>query len=753
MNIPEKLKIDEARIIPLGVKSKRCIETSWQKSNYKWDDPKIQNHKGNLGMLCGHGIIVIDADDKEIEQIVERDLPETFTVQTGGGGKHYFLKSDIEKRIILYKNPYEKEKIHLGEIQAKGQQVVIPPSIHPNGKQYKVLKDVPIATVDSDTIKFVFRNYVKIKEITTQNEKVYKNANISITDVIDISRLKKIGGEEYQGEHPFHGSTGGTNFCVNLRKDMWHCFRDSCGGNVWSLLAMREGIISCGDSLSQEGFIKTLNIAKKEFPNLFKVKETNLITQDTDILEFKVKIKGLIYEKKIDIATENIVKRFLNENYVYTIRDDILTEMWIYNDGIYIPEARSYIREYCRDIMGKKYRDSLCKMIIDKIKTDTFIEMKDFFIIKDPYQLPVKNGVLNLRTLELTEFTPKKFFFNKINANYNPEAKCPKIIKFFGEILEENDIPLMQETIGFILVKKYILEKCFMFLGDGANGKSRVLMLLSNFLGSDNCLGISLNDLVEDQYSRSELFNKMVNLAGDIPPKVFSNTNFLKSLTGDKLSVNRKYKTRITFDNFCKMISSCNELPKTDDLTYGFFRRWELMEFKKKFIKEFEYNKLKPSERINVRIANPDIIEEISTQDELDGLLIFSIKGLHRVMKNKDFSSSKTTNEVKTNWLRKSNSFEGFFMDHLELDYDKFVLKKEVQAKYVEYCNKHKLKIENDKILKKTLETKGSWESRKTMEEENNARLRVWNGICFKNLGHPDQKGVQGVQGGLKKVF
>lgn len=51
-----------------------------------------------------------------------------------------------------------------------------------------------------------------------------------------------------QGAHPFHGSTTGSNYCINTRDNTWYCFRHQSGGGALELYAISKGIIECEDS-------------------------------------------------------------------------------------------------------------------------------------------------------------------------------------------------------------------------------------------------------------------------------------------------------------------------------------------------------------------------------------------------------------------------------------------------------------------------------------------------------------------------
>ena len=55
-------------------------------------------------------------------------------------------------------------------------------------------------------------------------------------------------GDGLQGAHPFHGSTTGSNYCINTQDNTWYCFRHQSGGGALELYAISKGIINCEDS-------------------------------------------------------------------------------------------------------------------------------------------------------------------------------------------------------------------------------------------------------------------------------------------------------------------------------------------------------------------------------------------------------------------------------------------------------------------------------------------------------------------------
>ena len=91
-----------------------------------------------------------------------------------------------------------------------------------------------------------------------------------------------------------------------------------------------------------------------------------------------------------------------------------------------------------------------------------------------------------------------------------------KVEQFLKDILSsEDDLTVFYELAGFGLIKEYIYEKAFMFVGDGRNGKTKALELLKRLVGADNCSSVSLSSIKYDSPFVSSMFGKLFNLAGE----------------------------------------------------------------------------------------------------------------------------------------------------------------------------------------------------------------------------------------------
>lgn len=456
-------------------------------------------------------------------------------------------------------------------------------------------------------------------------------------------------------------------------------------------------------------------------------------------LGFKTKVLSLLNTKRPNDASELLTKKILELFNIYTTRDDIKSEMWVYSSGIYVPQGKSFIKEFLRLILNENYKDSIVNNVLDKIEADTYIEHDAFFKTNYISEIPVENGILNIFTRKLTPCTPKKIFFNKLPIRYNPEANCPNIINHFQNVLKDtNDSIVLFELFGFLLLKEYKIEKAGMFVGKGRNGKSKTLELMKRFLGATNCSSLPLSMMKTESFCISELFGKMANLSGDLSNTDLKETGVIKMLIGrDTIQAKRKFLRDLNFVNYAKLLFAANELPKVYDMSDGFWTKWVLLEFPYKFIPKEEYEKLKQEDVGNQKPMNPDIIQTLTTEEELSGLLNMALDGLDRLLKQEDFSYTKGTQEVKELWIRQSDSFMSFCLDCLEASTNENITKKELRKYYHKYCQKHKVRGASDIGIKATLQSMfGADEGQKTIiidaTNKITDRERIWEGIKFK---------------------
>jgi len=98
-----------------------------------------------------------------------------------------------------------------------------------------------------------------------------------------------------------------------------------------------------------------------------------------DKATFRGEVLQALASGKRPLATEMLVRYIRRDNHIYTLRHDDKPQIWIYREGVYVPNGRTFIEEITRDILGEAYTTHLHNDVVRKIQADTYIEQEEFF--------------------------------------------------------------------------------------------------------------------------------------------------------------------------------------------------------------------------------------------------------------------------------------------------------------------------------------------------------------------------------------
>ncbi|MHA2247766.1 MAG: phage/plasmid primase, P4 family [Candidatus Hodarchaeales archaeon] len=359
--------------------------------------------------------------------------------------------------------------------------------------------------------------------------------------------------------------------------------------------------------------------------------------------------------------------------------------------------------------------------VIDKVKTAT-VEFYENFDA-NPH-IALQKGVLNFDTGVFSPSSPKFLLTRKLNVKYDPEAIPKRILKFILEIAEEDDIPLIFEILAWCLIPTYLHNKIFIFTGKGGNGKTTLLRLFTHFLGPENIMGIPLQDLDTDQYAAAHLMGKLANICADVTAKEVSRTGMAKQLSGgDLLSVNVKYlKRRVSFINSCKLIFAANVLPaiKYDD-TDAIWRR----------IHKIDFNNLFEGER-----KDPNLIDKLTTPEELSGLLNIIIGSYRGLIERERFVKEKSIKETKKEYVLRSNSIHAFALWGVKYKKHNEVSNPDFFEAFIKFCDFHNIVATSQKYLTETFQI-----YRPKVYRSRSRKKRYWKHIAIRdNFSIPESK-------------
>lgn len=294
--------------------------------------------------------------------------------------------------------------------------------------------------------------------------------------------------------------------------------------------------------------------------------------------------------------------------------------------------------------------------VINHIKNMTLKEESEWEEHIPRHLIPLKNGVFNLDTGQAEPHSHHNWFIHQLPVNHNEEATCDKIQSFLQSIVESRDVPRLMDMFGLSIYHEHILEKFFILTGEGSNGKSVLLKLLEHLIGKENTSTLSLKQLCNDNFMVANTYRKLVNYGADIGSKPIHDTSLLKNYTGgDRIEVQFKNKTPFSMQPTATLIFSANKPPAFMDDSDGMFRRPEIIKFPYTFGNEKDI-----AEDNEVLLANPNILQEIITEEELSGLFNTAVQHLMRIRSKGALAVQKSTKELKQQYLRMSDSVHSF---------------------------------------------------------------------------------------------
>lgn len=357
---------------------------------------------------------------------------------------------------------------------------------------------------------------------------------------------------------------------------------------------------------------------------------------------------------KVTVNIDKFAQHLITKYSFKTLYGKVAEELLVFDNSIFQPEkAKEIIKTECEKELGKHCKNFIVLEVLEKIKRLTPADRKKFDNIP-LHLIPLENGIYDLESKSLIKFSPIYPFRFKIPISFDINADCPNFLKYLGEVLYEDDRPVVQEWLGYLLYRRYFIKKGMIFVGEKDTGKTVLLNAIIKFIGHENTSGINLQRVsYGDKFGLAALYNKHLNVYDDLSAKDVSDGGGFKICTGGGYqTAEYKFGDSFTFCNFAKLLFACNKIPPIKDVDdNAYYDRWMPIQFDN-VIPETEQDKF--------------LIDKLSTPAELSGLLNWALIGLERLLKAGHFSFNKNQDEVKRIMERSGNPLAGFVQDVLE---------------------------------------------------------------------------------------
>lgn len=324
---------------------------------------------------------------------------------------------------------------------------------------------------------------------------------------------------------------------------------------------------------------------------------------------------------------------------------------------------------------------------------------KNLPVKKNVNLIAFDNGIYDINTKQLLDFSPNYHITNLIPHNYQPDSYDSTVDDVFNRLsCDDKDIrAVIEEAIGFCFYRKNELSQTtFIFVGDKANGKSTLLAMIKRLLGYENYAALDMEEL-DERFSTIQLANKLANIGDDLSNNFLQGktvSTFKKVASGNTLKGEFKGKDIVYFEPYCKQFYSTNDLARMKDPTGAILRRLLIIPMNAYFSKDnTDYD--------------PYIIDKLTSENAMEYLINISLEGLQRVLANNGFTTTSAINEQLDDFNRANNPLINF-VEECEGDSTDYLTTTPITtiySRYTVYCEDNGFMPENRTTFSKRLAT------------------------------------------------
>ena len=361
------------------------------------------------------------------------------------------------------------------------------------------------------------------------------------------------------------------------------------------------------------------------------------------------------------ILAKEILARF---NLMYVDNEGFFE----YENGVWKRISDYWVKNYLAHRLGAFMNNSRIGAVANLLKALCIHNV--LFNKKNILNFP--NGTLNLDTLELMPHSPDDLSTIQMTYDYDEKATCEKWLKFIYEVMsgDKRKIYLLQEAVGYVLFADCRLQKGFMLIGNGANGKSVFLSVLRQLFNPENCKSIEIAQLAKPFYA-IQLKDKLANFCSELSSDFKNGEAIFKKIISGNDAIYDSYKGKdgIEFVPRVKNFFACNSYITSNHIDYSILRRLVFIKF---------------NECYDENRANPHLLQELLT--ELPGIMNWAIEGYKRLMKRGKFIPCRESDETLQDFLYSVSPVDAFIREELCTDrYGEYSLN-ELYIKYREWC-------------------------------------------------------------------
>jgi len=224
----------------------------------------------------------------------------------------------------------------------------------------------------------------------------------------------------------------------------------------------------------------------------------------------------------------------------------------------------------------------------------------------------------------------------RAEENATPELFLQYLRQCFRDDVDgEEKIKVLQEFTGAALMgmsTKY--QKGLMLVGHGANGKSTFQTIITALFPTNAVTAVPPQEM-DNEYRRAMLAGSRINMVSELPESDILASEAIKAMiSGDQVVGRHIREAPFAFRPVAGHIFSANNLPAVTDMTDGFFRRWLIISWDRRF------STAEQDKRLSDRVIGT----------ELGSILSWALQGAARLLEQDAYTETASMRTNVQEW-------------------------------------------------------------------------------------------------------
>jgi putative DNA primase/helicase len=508
----------------------------------------------NVSIATGKGILVVDIDDatSELAQELLPMLPATLSAITGReGGMHRYYRREDSSRLTT-------PQFDGIDVRSDGGQVVAPPSLHYSGRRYAWVEPpskVGIAELPDEVMDFLVEKHKarrkarKAQAVTPGGALVREGERHQwlMDQIFRRAVSGRMSREELEAVVVKHLVPQCENGDDIDREEISNLIDGAFARKqVWAMPFEMLTEIGLSERLAEYWDGEALCLPDGKWWGY--VADTGLWERLYTPEKLVVPMREAIYDATLNTCDED-------------------------NVGL--------VKKWYADSSTQRSLSATVKLS----RADMMIEEADFSVADGV--LPFQNGVYEMDTGAFREACPEDYIREPINAEYVPNAKCPKWIETLKLVTggDKETMRYHQQVFGYMLGSK-TMRGIWYFVGPKYTSKTTLVGVLAKIMGG-KLAGTVQKGLIhaegrgtDEEFARVCLpliGRRFVYMDETLEKSVVDAGKFKQiASVGPMLTARKLRQDAMTFENKAKVIVMTNFPPKIDA---GDDAAWERVRF------------------------------------------------------------------------------------------------------------------------------------------------------------------------------